>query len=99
MGLTLGGGVSRFMNRHGVPADNLVSANLVTAKGEIVEVSETSNPELLWAIRGAGANFGIVTSAVLNAYPIIDSGRMWAGELIFSADKLEAYIKAINQLN
>ncbi|KAI9669063.1 MAG: hypothetical protein M1831_000655 [Alyxoria varia] len=102
MGSTLGGGVSRFMNRYGLPADNVISANLVTGDGQLLEVSATSHPDLLWAIRGAGANFGIVTSAVMNAYPTIDNGRVWAGELIFRSgarDKLRAFIDAVNNLH
>ncbi|KAI9836334.1 MAG: hypothetical protein M1837_003401 [Sclerophora amabilis] len=99
MGSTLGGGVSRFMNRYGLPADNVVCANLVTGEGEMIEVSETSHPDLLWAIRGAGANFGIVTSVVMNAYPTIDNGQVWAGELFFTGDQLEPYVEAVNNLN
>lgn len=99
LGATLGGGVSRFMNRYGLPADNIVSANLVTADGDLIEVSQHSHPDLLWAIRGAGANFGIVTSVVMNSYPTINSGRVWAGSLTFSGDKLKRYIEAVNHLN
>lgn len=52
--------------------DALVSARLVTAQGEMVEVSKTENPDLFWAIRGAGANFGIVVSATFQAHRLID---------------------------
>lgn len=86
------------MNRYGLPADNLVSATIATAQGELVRVSEDSNTDLLWAIRGAGPNFGIVTSATMRAYPTTDEGRFWSGELIFSGDKLEQYIDAVNNL-
>ena len=80
LGSALGGGVSRWMNRYGLPGDNIVSATVATADGELVEASEESNSDLLWALRGAGPNFGIVTSAVMNAYPTIDNGQFWAGE-------------------
>lgn len=100
MGSTLGGGVSRFMNLYGLPADNLVSANLVTAEGDLIEVSDASNPDLLWAIRGAGANFGIITSVEMYAYPTIDEGRVWAGALTYLGDdRLEDFINAVNNLN
>ncbi|KAJ3540529.1 hypothetical protein NM208_g5025 [Fusarium decemcellulare] len=99
LGATLGGGVSRWMNRYGMPVDNVVSANLVTSDGELIKVSKDTNSDLFWAILGAGPNFGIVTSVVMNAYPLIDEGRVWTGELIFSGDKLEAYIAAVNGLN
>jgi FAD binding domain/Berberine and berberine like len=58
-GLTLGGGMGRLMRRFGLTIDNLASVDLLTADGEIVVVSDVSQPELFWGLRGAGANFGI----------------------------------------
>ena len=98
-GALMGGGLSRFSNRYGMALDGLVSANLVTAKGEMITVSNTSHSDLLWAIKGAGANFGIVTSTLQEAYPIIDNGMVWYGVLSYPHSKLEAYIDVINQLN
>jgi FAD/FMN-containing dehydrogenase len=60
-GLTLGGGLGYLMGKHGTVCDNLLSVELVTAAGEILTVSEEAHPDLFWAIRGAGANFGVVT--------------------------------------
>ena len=61
-GLTLGGGLGYLMGKHGAVCDNLLSVDLVTAEGELVTASDELNPDLFWAVRGAGANFGVATS-------------------------------------
>ena len=70
MGLALGGGNGYLSRRRGFTCDNAVSAQLVTAEGDVVECDESSNAELLWGIRGAGANLGVVTSLTLRVYPV-----------------------------
>jgi FAD/FMN-containing dehydrogenase len=61
-GLTLGGGLGYLMGKHGAVCDNLLSVDLVTAEGEPVTANDELNPDLFWAVRGAGANFGVATS-------------------------------------
>lgn len=61
---TLGGGVGRLSGTHGIISDQLLSVQVVTANGDLVAASNEENPDLFWALRGAGGNFGIVVEAV-----------------------------------
>lgn len=69
-GFCLGGGYGWLSPKYGLTCDNLVGADLVTASGEIVNVTDDTNPELMWGLRGAGANFGVVTSFEFRVHPI-----------------------------
>jgi FAD/FMN-containing dehydrogenase len=69
-GLTLGGGHGWLMNRHGLAADNLLAAELVTADGTVLAISDGEEPDLFWAVRGAGANFGVATWLEYRLHPI-----------------------------
>ena len=69
-GLTLHGGVGHVRRKHGLSIDNLLSVDIVTADGQLRRASATENEDLFWAVRGAGSNFGVVTSFEFRAHPV-----------------------------
>ncbi|KRB39209.1 hypothetical protein ASD93_03750 [Microbacterium sp. Root180] len=69
-GLTLGGGIGWMVRAWGLAADQLVGAQLVTARGDVLEVNADSHPDLWWALRGGGGNFGVVTRFDFRAHPL-----------------------------
>jgi FAD/FMN-containing dehydrogenase len=83
-GLTLGGGIGWLMRKHGLTVDNLVEADVVTAEGDMVRASADDHPDLLWALRGGGGNFGVVTSFRFTLHPVgptVTAGPVfWAAE-------------------
>src|SRR5262245_10654306 len=83
-GLTLGGGIGFLMRKHGLAVDNLLAAEVVTAEGNIVWASADEHPELFWALRGGGGNFGIVTTFRFALHPV--GPTVLAGPVFWAAD-------------
>jgi FAD binding domain/Berberine and berberine like len=95
-GFTLGGGEGRLMEKYGVACDNLLSAQVVTVDGRQVEASPKSNPDLFWALRGGGGNFGVVTALEYQLHPV---DQVLSGALAYPPgripDLLEAFVKFV----
>jgi FAD/FMN-containing dehydrogenase len=69
-GLTLGGGLGWLMAKYGLAADSLLAVELVNAEGDVLDVSEATDPDLFWALRGGGGNFGIATAFTYRLHPL-----------------------------
>jgi FAD/FMN-containing dehydrogenase len=80
-GLTLGGGFGRLARRFGLALDNLHSVDIVTADGRLLRASADENPDLFWAVRGGGGNFGVVTSFEFGLHPM--NRQVIGGDLVF----------------
>jgi FAD/FMN-containing dehydrogenase len=88
-GLTLGGGLGWLMGKHGATVDNLISAEVVTADGELRTASATTHPDLFWALRGGGGNFGVVTSLEYRLHPV---GQILGGMVLHTLDRAAAML-------
>ncbi len=94
-GLTLGGGHGFLMRRYGLACDNLISAEVVTAGGNLLKASEDENPELFWALRGGGGNFGIATSLEFRLHPV---AQVLGGLLIYPLERAREVFREYRSL-
>jgi FAD/FMN-containing dehydrogenase len=90
-GLTLGGGFGWLSRKWGMTIDSLVAADVVTADGKLVRASESDNPDLFWAIRGGGGNFGIVTRFEFRLHPV--GPNVLAGLVVYPIDQARSVLQ------
>ncbi len=95
-GLTLGGGLGWLMAKYGLAADNLLAVELVNADGEVLDVTEASDPDLFWALRGGGGNFGIATTFTFRLHALeMVTGGLIAHPIAAAPDLLRFYRDAV----
>lgn len=99
VGATLGAGVGRYQGLHGLIIDALLSVRIVVASGELVTASSTENSDLFWAIRGAGANFGIITYATYKIVDLTNKGQVLNADFRFPVSKNESVWNILKTLN
>ncbi len=95
-GLTLGGGIGWLSRRHGLACDNLLGAQVVLADGNVVDVDDEQDPELLWGLRGGGGNFGIVTEFRFRVHPV---PPLYAGMFLWPAFETDRVVATFQELS
>ena len=97
----IGGGLTGLTKLCGTTSDNILAARLITATGELITV-DNSTPDLLWALKGAGQFFGLVTELTLKAYPLsilgTDDGTIYTGSFVFHITQVGEVAKVVQQL-
>jgi FAD/FMN-containing dehydrogenase len=95
-GLTLGGGIGWLDRLAGLTCDNLLEAEVVTAEGEVLRASSDAHPDLFWALRGGGGNFGVVTSFTYRLHPV---AQAFGGLLVYTMDRATDVLQAYRELS
>ncbi|MDF3838129.1 FAD-binding oxidoreductase [Cupriavidus basilensis] len=95
-GLTLGGGFGWISRKYGTSVDNLVSAQVVTADGKLLRASATEHPDLFWAIRGGGGNFGVVTMFEFQLHPV--GPEIFGGLIVYPLEQADKVLPAFRDL-
>lgn len=93
-GLTLGGGIGHLTRKYGLSIDNLLSVDMILADGRFVSADAKENPDLFWAVRGGGGNFGLVTSFLFRLNPV---DMVHAGPTFWPLDQTEEVMKAYRE--
>ena len=95
-GLTLGGGIGRLARTFGLACDNLLSVDVVTADGKLRHASEADNPDLFWAVRGGGGNFGVVTNFEYRLHPF--AHQVLSAHATYAYDRAHDVMEAVMEL-
>ncbi|MBE8477354.1 FAD-binding oxidoreductase [Streptomyces sp. 3R004] len=95
-GLTLGGGIGHLMRRFGATVDSLLACEMITVDGRKVRADEKENPDLFWALRGGGGNFGVVTAFEYRAHPL--GPGVVSGQIVFPGEQAAAVLSKLHAL-
>jgi len=87
IGATLGGGIGFYSGLYGAMSDSLVAVEMIDGNGELITASETNNTDLFWGMRGAGFNFGVVTSLSYRIYDLVNDGNVMNADMLFSVSQ------------